>query len=212
MPKDLRIEFKVKNAILYRALQSFAQVHELGGWGEKQLNFAEISRYTGTAYNDLIGYLTLRLNPWGIVGARSKERKYRLRKQALVLQSSLDLPAEEIFPFDLYQANIPKDYAVEVDSFQMISLAEARRMKSLPPPEAYEMDDPKDFGMLYDALQSLTTREEEIIKMRYGLGESEKTLEEVAEKFGCGKERIRQIEKKALKKLRHPVRLAGLKG
>ena len=56
-------------------------------------------------------------------------------------------------------------------------------------------------------LQSLTPREEKVIKMRFGIGEaSEHTLEEVGKNFAVTRERIRQIEAKALRKLRHPSR------
>jgi RNA polymerase primary sigma factor len=56
-------------------------------------------------------------------------------------------------------------------------------------------------------LSSLTEREEKIIRMRFGIGvSSEHTLEEVGKFFNLTRERIRQIEIKALKKLRHPAR------
>jgi RNA polymerase primary sigma factor len=56
-------------------------------------------------------------------------------------------------------------------------------------------------------LQTLTPREEQVIKMRFGLGDgSEHTLEEVGQRFSVTRERIRQIEAKALRKLRHPSR------
>ena len=56
-------------------------------------------------------------------------------------------------------------------------------------------------------LQSLTPREEEIVRMRFGIGDgSEHTLEEVGQRFSVTRERIRQIEAKALRKLRHPWR------
>ena len=54
-------------------------------------------------------------------------------------------------------------------------------------------------------LKTLTPREEKVIKMRFGLGDgSEHTLEEVGQNFAVTRERIRQIEAKALRKLRHP--------
>ena len=54
-------------------------------------------------------------------------------------------------------------------------------------------------------LKSLTPREEKVIKMRFGVGDgSEHTLEEVGQNFAVTRERIRQIEAKALRKLRHP--------
>ncbi|MDR3160339.1 MAG: RNA polymerase sigma factor RpoD [Spirochaetaceae bacterium] len=62
-------------------------------------------------------------------------------------------------------------------------------------------------------LQSLTYREREIIKLRYGIGDDYTyTLEEVGRKFNVTRERVRQIEAKALRKLQHPVRARRLEG
>ena len=61
--------------------------------------------------------------------------------------------------------------------------------------------------MTEQVLNTLTPREERIIKMRFGLEDgTEHTLEEVGQNFGVTRERIRQIEAKALRKLRHPSR------
>jgi RNA polymerase primary sigma factor len=63
-----------------------------------------------------------------------------------------------------------------------------------------------------NVLRTLTPREEKVIKMRFGLEDgSEKTLEEVGQCFAVTRERIRQIEAKALRKLRHPSRSLKLK-
>jgi RNA polymerase primary sigma factor len=63
-----------------------------------------------------------------------------------------------------------------------------------------------------EALKSLTEREAKILKMRFGLGDrSEHTLEEVGQQFKVTRERIRQIEAKALRKLKHPSRSKKLK-
>ena len=63
-----------------------------------------------------------------------------------------------------------------------------------------------------DVLHTLTSHEEKIIRMRFGLEDgSEHTLEEVGELFAVTRERIRQIEGKALRKLRHPSRCRELK-
>jgi RNA polymerase primary sigma factor len=64
-----------------------------------------------------------------------------------------------------------------------------------------------------EVLRTLTPREEKVIKMRFGLGTtgSEHTLEEVGQHFAVTRERIRQIEAKALRKLRHPSRSRKLK-
>ena len=61
-------------------------------------------------------------------------------------------------------------------------------------------------------LASLTPREERVLRMRFGLGMStDHTLEEVGQQFNVTRERIRQIEAKALKKLRHPSRARVIK-
>src|SRR5947207_5176045 len=61
-------------------------------------------------------------------------------------------------------------------------------------------------------LRTLTPREEQVLKMRFGVGEgAEHTLEEVGRSFNVTRERIRQIESKALRKLRHPSRSKKLR-
>jgi RNA polymerase primary sigma factor len=81
---------------------------------------------------------------------------------------------------------------------------------TMPPPEAVMQMN------LYDqtrkALGSLTPREEQVLKMRFGIGErTDHTLEEVGGRFAVTRERIRQIESKALRKLRHPSRARMLR-
>jgi RNA polymerase primary sigma factor len=78
---------------------------------------------------------------------------------------------------------------------------------------------PEDFTIhemlkeeISDVLLTLTEREEQVLRLRFGLDDgSSKTLEEVGQMFGVTRERIRQIEAKALRKLRHPSRSRKLK-
>lgn len=61
------------------------------------------------------------------------------------------------------------------------------------------------------ALETLTAREDKVLRMRFGIGtEDDHTLERVGEEFNVTRERIRQIETKALRKLRHPTRIKKL--
>jgi RNA polymerase primary sigma factor len=78
---------------------------------------------------------------------------------------------------------------------------------------------PLDAAIRYDlqrqinnALETLTPREEKVLRKRFGIGEStDHTLEEVGQDFEVTRERIRQIEAKALRKLRHPSRSKKLR-
>ena len=65
---------------------------------------------------------------------------------------------------------------------------------------------------LKNTLATLTPREEKVLRLRYGLDDGKaRTLEEVGKAFNVTRERIRQIESKALRKLRHPTRSKRLK-
>ena len=78
---------------------------------------------------------------------------------------------------------------------------------------------PMDAAIRYDlqrqinqVLETLSPREERVLRKRFGIGEStDHTLEEVGQDFEVTRERIRQIEAKALRKLRHPSRSKKLK-
>ena len=78
-------------------------------------------------------------------------------------------------------------------------------------PEEYAINEVlKD--IITDALNTLTDREKQVLKLRFGLEDgTSRTLEEVGNIFGVTRERIRQIEAKALRKLKHPSRSKKLK-
>jgi len=66
---------------------------------------------------------------------------------------------------------------------------------------------------LTDVLSSLNERERKVLELRFGLGDGfPRTLEEVGRTFRVTRERIRQIEAKALRKMRHPTRIRQLHG
>ena len=86
----------------------------------------------------------------------------------------------------------------------------------IPDDDALEPAEAASFTLLreqiWDVLNSLTPREEKVLRLRFGLDDGRtRTLEEVGQEFDVTRERIRQIEAKALRKLRHPSRSRKLK-
>ncbi|MBO4819638.1 MAG: sigma-70 family RNA polymerase sigma factor, partial [Firmicutes bacterium] len=86
----------------------------------------------------------------------------------------------------------------------------------IPDDDSPSPADAAAFSMLKDQLNevlaTLTEREQEVLRLRFGLDDGrQRTLEEVGQQFNVTRERIRQIEAKALRKLRHPNRSKRLK-
>ena len=86
----------------------------------------------------------------------------------------------------------------------------------IPDDDSPAPQDAASYAMLREqikeVLHTLTPREEHVLKLRYGLNDGRThTLEEVGKEFQITRERIRQIEAKALRKLRHPSRSKRLK-
>ena len=69
----------------------------------------------------------------------------------------------------------------------------------------------RDDRAFYSALEKMDKREATVLRMRFGLdGEEPSTLEEIGHRLGLTRERIRQLEKQSLSKLRHPSRAQPL--
>jgi len=81
--------------------------------------------------------------------------------------------------------------------------------------DTYEMPEVLDFEIreaITKVLSTLTPKEERVLRMRYGIGmDTDHTLEEVGQQFSVTGERIRSIQAKALRKLRHPDRSRTLR-
>ncbi len=124
---------------------------------------------------------------------------------------AMELPPEEIRKV-LKLSRAPISLNVPLGDENDCSLGdflEDRRIESPTSTVTYEMLR----GRIEETLQSLSLREREVIKMRFGIGrDSTYTLEELGKKFKVTRERIRQIEIRALKKLQHPVRSRQLEG
>ena len=104
--------------------------------------------------------------------------------------------------------------AVSQDSYVHLEAVEEANIQVSKPGENGESGKVRLHGgkQLEDVLDTLTPREEKVLRLRFGLDDGRaRTLEEVGQYFGVTRERIRQIEAKALRKLRHPMRSKRLK-
>ena len=125
----------------------------------------------------------------------SQELKMPLKKVAEVMKIAQD-PVSLETPIGEEDDSKLSDFIEDMDSPEPIDITSKQMLKD----------------ELNEVLHTLTPREEAIIKMRFGLIDGkEMTLEQVGQKFNITRERIRQIEVKALKKLRHPNRANRLK-
>ncbi len=128
----------------------------------------------------------------------------------LKLADFFNVLPEEMFNTQQLYDPLEKNYSEkEVDKEQLAILMAPSQLEELPYEEAERCDTNK---ALYEALQTLTPREQAVIKARFGLEEAEKTLAEVAAIFNVCPMRIRQIECKALRKMRAPSRTNKIRG
>lgn len=152
-----------------------------------------------------------------------KDRIKRLRRVSRRLEKVLGRPptAEEItqeVDLSLSQVELALDVARDTISLHLprgdeddAELGEYLESDDVADPDA-EADQVVLSQEIEELLSSLTPREARILTMRYGLrGPREYTLKEVGQKFGLTRERIRQIEQQALRKLRHPRRSRHLR-
>jgi len=130
------------------------------------------------------------------------------------ISAALNLAQDYLFPETLMEAmreGLFDQRTAELEEQQLISLTEARRARMLPPHITdEEMVDLAGRAILKKnvakVLDTLHPREKRVIELRFGLKDGISwTAEEVGKEFNLTRERIRQIEWKALRKLRHPM-------
>ncbi len=146
-----------------------------------------------------------------VQACRALEQELGHAPTAEQISKRLDVPEERVRKvFEVVQEPISLETPVGAD--EDVSLGELIEDKSVAGfSEELINSDLRD--AINDALKHLTPREEKVLKMRFGLGHTgrEHTLDEVGSYFGVTRERVRQIEAKALFKLQHPSRSSKLK-
>jgi hypothetical protein len=194
MTLDLRVEVRFKNNVLWRALTERFETVTFAG------------KVIGINQLHLYGFLSLRLSPWSRVTGHPTSLAERI-------STALEIDAETLFPRHLYNSGQPNMITREIDSSRYLSLNEARAAHLLPastedePEFELAIDNAETRERIREVLTTLTSRRAQVLTLRFGLdGKGERTLGEVAATLAVTRERIRQIERRALRDLRHPTR------
>lgn len=215
----VRVESRFKNARLYRAIEersvclhhsaNSAALHEIGPIKA----FCDLH---GLKLDIVYQLINLKLSPRYVASPKRSPQKRdgHYRPICLQLASLLDADVDWLFPAELYAASL-KSVVGHLSTSQFISLAAAKSDPALmvaPSPDDAVMHE-QLFGAIHTSLSTLTPREQQVIRLRFGLeaDEEEHTLEQAAQTLHVSRERIRQIENRALRKLRHPTRSRRLK-
>ncbi len=212
----IRIEAKFKNARLYNAiaersvpLSSGAKNIALHASGPVKA-FCELH---GLTLQRVYLLLSMKMSPLMRAGSReASDTQYK--PLCMTLAAILEHPVEWLFPLDIYNVEWPA-VCGDIHHGQMVSLAHARARPELMLPAMQDaiIDQQDKLKSIEHALSTLTPREGKVIRLRFGLGGGdEHPLKEVGVALGVSTERVRQIEAKALRKLRHKSRSRALRG
>jgi RNA polymerase sigma factor (sigma-70 family) len=185
--EDYVLQFKIKNGPLLRAIRiRFTTIK----------GFCEAS---GINQSIVYKYLALRLAPISKTG--------KWKPSALKMGRCLRLPPDCLFP-EIHLQNVLARSSGELD----VSREEIELMieqQGAPSPEAILINDEVQ-RTLSGLLNELTPRQERVIRRRFGFDKEPATLEEIAREFDLSRDRVRQIEAKAIRKLRHVSRIRKL--
>ena len=186
----VRIQMRFRNDLLQRLID------------EHEIPIYKWSKKIGVSYAKIFSLKSLKSHPY-------KKGRQEYNKVAHRIANYFKLPVEDLFPDEIYRVKWPTkiEKSFPVERIACLIQSDDQKLRSLPPYELLEKEETKD--ILKECIDSLTPRESRIIKNRFGIDNDKNglvTLREIAEDFGVGVERIRQIEARALRKLRHPSR------
>ena len=187
-PKDYRVTVKVRNA---RIINALAEMGEVVG--------AKVSAKIGIPYSKLLALSNLAISPIdkdGNVIAEVLKICDFTNKMPLELFSP-----DQIVPLETNTAEVEMT-ADEVETLMLSSSGSHNPEKLL--------SDSQSAQAIKDLLDTLSPRESKILQLRYGMDCDTHTYEEIGKVFEVTKDRIRQIEAKALRKMRHPSRAKKL--
>lgn len=194
-PRTMKIAYQIraKNGALWEAAERVGGARALG-------------KYLGLRYEYIIGLLNMRLYP----GFRRESTSIDWSTVESRLVRLTGLTLEDVFPPELATSEFMKEPRVRtvIADIQPEQLSKAHERLALPPIQEERSAAQELEGRATAVVDTLTSREAEIIKRRFGMAPYgyEHTLDEITAQQKVGKERIRQIQARALRKLRHPTR------
>ena len=176
--KDYRVTIRVRNNNLLRLI-------EAGGFGP-----IETAGLIGIAYTSLNDYLNMTISPL-------LQKTGELKQNAQLICDYFC-----VMPYEVWSDN--QLIALESNKREVeFSHQELTRLESSSDPLKAIGND--EFIEAFDnVLSTMTRREQVVIKARFGIDCEVKTLDEIGKEFDISRERVRQIETQALRKLRHP--------
>lgn len=187
---EYRIDIKVRNNLLLTAMENA---------GYKTV--AEFSRVCGVSQSQIGDFLNLKKAPITQEG--------KLCTAAERIADCLCLLPEDLWTPEQMQLALPTNRSHFKMSHKEMMLTLSRQTGELPEDvDLNKLLENKDLErVIGELLDGLTPREAKVLRLRFGIGvPNEYTLEEIAQKFDVTRERIRQIEAKAFRKLKHPFR------
>ena len=192
---DYKIEIKIKNGLLAKCMQE--KGYETA---------AQLSRDSKITQTDIGRFLSLKTS---IYCKKTGSIKDNVKKLANFLGKSV----AELFPESILMDNLKEKnkYDVYVSDENLQSFLQHTQENPFLTLES-SVDKELIKKSISKILCTLTAREERVIRMLYGIGTEEKMLEDVAKDIGVSRERVRQIENKAIRKMTHPSRKKELLG
>ena len=200
----LRIEARFKNARLYNAIAANSVVLAQSAQAQAVQRAGPVKSFCDMhdlRLENVYGLLNLRIKPM-----RRFRRGWRIHPTCIKLSAVLEHSVTYLFPADLYRITWPLVVAANVDPSRFLPLTATREYLTLPPTQDAEVMRSELHAKIREVLHTLTPREEHVLLARFGLDGTDGTLADIGETLGLTKERVRQIELKALQKLRHSPR------
>jgi RNA polymerase sigma factor (sigma-70 family) len=186
---DYVVQFKIKNGPLLRAIR-------MRGYRTMK----KFSEDAGFAISLLYRYLSLTRAPIN--------KKGEWFDSVLKMSALLRLPPESLFP----EQHLDRALAKNNGEFE-ITFDEVRALVTQEPvdPEQALADKELQQKLFSLMIERVSPREHRVLAERFGFDGAEKTLEEIGNEFGVGRERIRQMEMHALRRLRNPTTMRKLR-